>query len=516
MSEIQSELPPPRVFISYSHDDKDHKAWVTKLATRLRENGVDVILDQWDTEPGDNLAKFMESGVRDADRVLMICTEKYVRKVDDGKGGAGYEAMIVSAELIADQGVRKFVPVVRQKAKQRVTPTALGARKYIDLSDDIEDHDEPFAELLESIHKVISKKKPPLGPNPFSNQQGSAKAGEPSELISDSAGNPSESYERAIQIVRAQDRLSWRRMLTSAVAESGTRLLDWKKRRQPECPLNLNEQKPEPWLEFFGEGIECYDPLLAALLAAAESGESEFAGQRGWIDLLIEPKGWERSGLTIWTELPRAVLFSLHSYLGAMLMRSGGADEAVKLATTPIPDANRRSEMRPLFLTSDVSGWIDTFGHNCVLSWAYFGLVGDKRDWLINAFGSEENIKVGRVAYFMLLSFLEFVKDAAKDEWTFNPKNSQFEVSHMFVRAPEETQRAALGLLLDNQTTLTRVLGSNGIDQAKFRELWPEWSAGMKSWVSHLRDGYRPHWRRFPLDDLPREMYRNPFDLREE
>jgi len=67
----QTPDPPavPRVFISYSHDSKDHKAWVTNLGTRLREKGVDVILDQWDTEPGDNLAKFMESGVRDAARV---------------------------------------------------------------------------------------------------------------------------------------------------------------------------------------------------------------------------------------------------------------------------------------------------------------------------------------------------------------------------------------------------------------------------------------------------------------
>ncbi len=515
MSDSQNDPQPPRVFISYSHDTKDHKAWVAGIATQLRIKGVDVILDQWETEPGDDLAKFMESGVRDSDRVLMICTEKYVRKVDDGKGGAGYEAMIVSGELIADQGVRKFVPVVRQTARSRVVPTALGTRKYIDLSEDIENQDEQFAELLESIHKVISKKKPPLGPNPFAQQEHAPNLDGPSELISDSARDLSESYRLALQIVRAQDRLSWRRMLSSAVTDSGVRLLEWKKRCQPQCPLNLNTQSPEPWLKFFGEGIECYDHLLATLLAAAESGESEFAGQRGWIDLVLEPKGWDRSGLTVWTDMPRAVLFSLHTYLGAMLIRSGGADEAVKLATTPIPNSSNRSKMKPLFLTSEVSGWIETFGRDCSVSWAYFGLVGDKRKWLIDAFGSEESIAVGRVAYFMLLSFLEFTKDAARSDWTFDPKTSSFEVSHMFVRASEEIQRAAFGLLLDNEITLTRVLESNGIEQDKFRKLWPEWTAGMKSWVTRLRDGYRPSWSRFPLDDLPREVNRDPFDLRE-
>jgi len=39
-----------------------------------------------------------------ADRVLMICTEAYVRKADEGKGGVGYEAMIVTGELVKDLG----------------------------------------------------------------------------------------------------------------------------------------------------------------------------------------------------------------------------------------------------------------------------------------------------------------------------------------------------------------------------------------------------------------------------
>src|SRR5258708_6519779 len=38
--------PPPKVFLSYSHDSETHKDWVLKLATRLIANGVDVLLDQ--------------------------------------------------------------------------------------------------------------------------------------------------------------------------------------------------------------------------------------------------------------------------------------------------------------------------------------------------------------------------------------------------------------------------------------------------------------------------------------
>ena len=41
-------MPEPVVFVSYSHDSEAHKAWVLKLATDLRSNGVDAILDVWD------------------------------------------------------------------------------------------------------------------------------------------------------------------------------------------------------------------------------------------------------------------------------------------------------------------------------------------------------------------------------------------------------------------------------------------------------------------------------------
>jgi len=38
----------PKLFISYSWTSPAHEQWVISLATDLRENGVDVILDKWD------------------------------------------------------------------------------------------------------------------------------------------------------------------------------------------------------------------------------------------------------------------------------------------------------------------------------------------------------------------------------------------------------------------------------------------------------------------------------------
>ena len=65
---------PPKIFISYSHDSPEHKQWVAELASRLRHDGVDVILDQWDLSLGVDVTKFMEDNLSQSDRVLLICS----------------------------------------------------------------------------------------------------------------------------------------------------------------------------------------------------------------------------------------------------------------------------------------------------------------------------------------------------------------------------------------------------------------------------------------------------------
>ena len=517
MSDTPDPPAPPRVFISYSHDDKEHKAWVTTFATRLRGNGVDVVLDQWDTEPGDDLAKFMERSVRESDRVLMICTEKYVRKVDDGKGGAGYEAMIVSAELIADQGMNKFIPVVRQTAKDRTVPTSLGTRKYIDLSTDREDEEEQFSELLKSIHRVLKASKPPLGKNPF--QGNAATASVEAERLdiakhfNVASSDPSQFYATAASLIRSQDAVEWKKLVQTVLRESESRLLKWKKERQPSCPETFDARNPQPNWEFFGEGAACYDPLLACLLAAAESGDSAFSGQLSWVDLVLEPKGWERSGPTVWTDLPRTIFYYLHSVVGAMQIRSLGGDQSVRLATTPIRNPYYQDQTSPMYLSRDVSGWQETFGSYCTASWGFLYTLAARSPWLPEVFGSEDNLKSGLTAYYMLMSFLEFVRDATRCEWTFDPAKSNFEVSHMFVRTETQIQKDAFSLLIENKPTLLKVLETNGLSEQRFAELWPEWVKGMKRWSSSLGDGYYGNCISFPFENLPRELYRKPFEL---
>jgi hypothetical protein len=165
MSNEPQANPTPTVFLSYSHDSREHKQWVAQLAASLLEKGIQVIFDQWDLEPGDDVPKFMERAVKQADRVLMVCNEPYVRKANDGKGGVGYEAMIVTGELVKDLGTRKFVPIVRQGGDS-VVPDCVSTRLYIDFSQD-GDFDESLELLVKTIHQVVAATKPPLGPSPY-------------------------------------------------------------------------------------------------------------------------------------------------------------------------------------------------------------------------------------------------------------------------------------------------------------------------------------------------------------
>lgn len=70
------------LFISYSHDNEQHKEWVAKLASDLRSHGVDVILDRWDLRIGDDLPFFMENGLSKSNLVLVICSSLYVEKAN--------------------------------------------------------------------------------------------------------------------------------------------------------------------------------------------------------------------------------------------------------------------------------------------------------------------------------------------------------------------------------------------------------------------------------------------------
>jgi len=155
----------PKVFISYSWEDTEHKSWVRELAISLRKDGVEIILDQWDLILGDSLTEFMEASISKSDFVLIICTPNYKIKADRRIGGVGYEESIITAQAMYGCKKTKFIPILRRGNWKESAPIWLLDKMYEDLSG------EPYAEenyvhLLATIHN-IEILPPPVGQVPI-------------------------------------------------------------------------------------------------------------------------------------------------------------------------------------------------------------------------------------------------------------------------------------------------------------------------------------------------------------
>ena len=156
----------PSVFVSYSHDSEDHRAWVLQLATRLRDNGVDMILDRWNLRLGQDVAAFVETGLSESSRVLCICTETYVEKANLKIGGVGYEKRIMTPEIMVDPNTDWVIPVIRDNTGPRLVPAFLGGCLYVDFRDDLR-YEEKYEELLRSLLDEPVLPVPLIGTNPF-------------------------------------------------------------------------------------------------------------------------------------------------------------------------------------------------------------------------------------------------------------------------------------------------------------------------------------------------------------
>lgn len=152
----------PKAFISYSWDDDTHKQWVAELATQLRSDGVETILDQWHAVPGDQLPEFMEREIRENSYVLIVCTPNYRLKSDQRKGGVGYEGDIMTAEVHTQRNHRKFIPIIARGSWQDVAPSWLKGKYYIDLSAK-EKWDNNYSDLITTL-LGIREGAPPVRP----------------------------------------------------------------------------------------------------------------------------------------------------------------------------------------------------------------------------------------------------------------------------------------------------------------------------------------------------------------
>ena len=136
---------PASVFISYSHDSDAHRSFVRSIADKLRSDGVDCQIDQYNNgSPPEGWQNWMETHVEQADFVLLVCTETYLKRYRglDTEGGRGvtFEGVVISQTLY-DHFYRntKFIPVIPQGGSLEHVPLPLKGYSTYTLPQDYTD-----------------------------------------------------------------------------------------------------------------------------------------------------------------------------------------------------------------------------------------------------------------------------------------------------------------------------------------------------------------------------------------
>ncbi len=126
-----------KVFISYSHDSDQHKDRVLVLSDRLRIDGIDCTIDQYETSPPEGWARWCDRKIEEADFVLIACTQTYLQRfkgIDTTEKGKGvkWEGAIITQEIYEAQAKnKKFIPIIFTDEDETHIPTILrGVTSY--------------------------------------------------------------------------------------------------------------------------------------------------------------------------------------------------------------------------------------------------------------------------------------------------------------------------------------------------------------------------------------------------
>lgn len=154
----------PLVFVSYSHDSRQHMDRVLALCDRLRREGIEADLDQYEPVPPDGWPLWTARKVEEADFVLVVCTETYRRRFDGreeaGKGlGVRWEGAAV-VQALYDAGARndKFLPVLFDLADEPHIPLVLRSTTRFLVSDE-----EGYEQLYRYLTGQPAVPRPEIG-----------------------------------------------------------------------------------------------------------------------------------------------------------------------------------------------------------------------------------------------------------------------------------------------------------------------------------------------------------------
>lgn len=500
MNQSTDRVDPPKVFISYSHDSPRHKKWVAGFATDLRQAGVDAVLDQWDLNLGADVTLFMEKGLLDSHRTLLVCTEEYVRKATEGEGGVGYERLIVTAQIAKNIGTDKFIPIIRQKGESCERPPFLETRYYINFSDDTQ-YKEKLGELVRELHQLPSQPKPSLGRNPFSEEAPIKKM--PSiKLSSLGTENPVKVYETAVELTRQSDFIGWRKLIKTIKPQAFDLISSWRTKYETEPPT----EKRDTITKAVDEAVEIAAALFVISLAGVESRNKSFRDQKSLLLDFLHLEDWSPSGLEVLVQLPETLGFIYQSLHGAVCIATDQLGLAIELARMKVPSYGGGHDLIEVWQHYRLMGFVSTLGRDIVQSWDFLTGMYQRFEWAKSIFESEKEFRAALSAYYMALNLLELAIYLSQGG-RVDPRGMELDVPACFAVDNHDISARAFNLLIRDKGTLESVWQQVSIDRTQMEKAWPDWITACQQWASALhKNPFLRAQHPFPTANLFQEI----------
>jgi hypothetical protein len=200
---------PLTVFVSYTHDSRQHSARILGLANKLRSAGFDCDIDQY--HANQDWPAWMERKIRDSDFILVVCTPTYLHRWNNDESprvglGAQWESLLTRQHLYLAPGQNhRFVPIYFEKEHVTSIPLPLTNVTRVMVNDEA-----GFDRLRCRLLNIPPAEKPPVRTSlaPFSLASGFFGSSEDANQVFPSRTRRSDIDRRPIGIVETSEPLT--------------------------------------------------------------------------------------------------------------------------------------------------------------------------------------------------------------------------------------------------------------------------------------------------------------------
>lgn len=108
----------PKVFISYSWDDENHKTLIKNFSKKLKANNINSVIDaDIPLTPKAGWIQWMKQQINESDYVILVFTQiyfdRFTKNVEPTEGlGVQWESTVIFGDIYSGKSIAKYIPVV--------------------------------------------------------------------------------------------------------------------------------------------------------------------------------------------------------------------------------------------------------------------------------------------------------------------------------------------------------------------------------------------------------------------